>query len=131
MKAKPYREDSGGYKPCAPEDATHVALEMPGPLAQRLMPVILHGARRDYGRQPVWSWNGDTEKPTLKPSILTKGVMPLTDEQRARHMKGGPLPPPVGIICHAWVNDGQVQFLADCTHELAGQTVPLLDVTWI
>ena len=33
-----------------------------------------------------------------------------------------------GVVCHSFVNDGQVQFLDDCTHELAGQTLLLLDV---
>lgn len=29
--------------------------------------------------------------------------------------------------CHTFVTDGKIQFLADCSHELAGQTVPLPD----
>lgn len=28
-------------------------------------------------------------------------------------------------ICHSFVTDGNIQFLSDCTHSLAGQTVPL------
>jgi hypothetical protein len=28
-------------------------------------------------------------------------------------------------ICHCFIRDGQIQFLLDCTHALAGQTVPL------
>lgn len=131
MKAKPYRDIGGSYKPCAPDEATHVALQMPGPLPQRLMPVIRRGSRKDCGRSPVWSWNGDTEKPTLKPSILTKSVAPMTDEQHARMMKGEALPPPVEVVCHTWVDDGKVYFLGDCTHELAGQTVDLLEVDWL
>ncbi|MGC4033677.1 MAG: hypothetical protein QM754_18485 [Tepidisphaeraceae bacterium] len=27
--------------------------------------------------------------------------------------------------CHSFVRDGQIEFLGDCTHELAGKTVPL------
>lgn len=32
------------------------------------------------------------------------------------------------IVCHTWINDGKVQFLSDCSHEFAGQTLDLLDV---
>ena len=28
-------------------------------------------------------------------------------------------------VCHSFVTDGNIQFLSDCTHSLAGQTVPL------
>jgi hypothetical protein len=28
-------------------------------------------------------------------------------------------------ICHSFIKDGMIQFLDDCTHALAGQTVPL------
>ena len=26
-------------------------------------------------------------------------------------------------VCHSFVTDGRIQFLGDCTHKLAGQTV--------
>jgi hypothetical protein len=29
--------------------------------------------------------------------------------------------------CHSFVTNGKIQFLADCTHKLAGQTVELPD----
>ena len=51
----------------------------------------------------VWTWNEDYEKPTVSPSI---------------HY---PDPP----VCHFFIRDGQIQFLGDCAHELAGQTVPM------
>ena len=28
-------------------------------------------------------------------------------------------------VCHSFVNNGRIQFLLDCTHHLAGQTVNL------
>jgi len=28
-------------------------------------------------------------------------------------------------ICHSFIRDGKIQFLGDCTHALAGQTVDL------
>lgn len=110
MKALPRVLKDGGYYTCEPKDATHVELNMPGPLAFRIIPVQIGGTRAGTGN---WSWNGDTAKPTLKPSILTKWD----------YRNGEPRQ-----ICHTFVNDGQVQFLADCTHEFAGQTLDLLEV---
>lgn len=31
--------------------------------------------------------------------------------------------------CHTWVNDGKAQFLPDSTHEHAGKTLDLLEVS--
>src|SRR5436309_254590 len=30
-----------------------------------------------------------------------------------------------GDVCHSFVRDGLIEFLGDCTHPLAGRTVPL------
>ena len=110
MKAKPFRMSDGVYHPCEPRYATHVQLRMPGPIPNRMIPVMIGGTRAGTGN---WTWNGDTEKPTLKPSIATRTTFTVRDGE---------------VVCHTFVNDGMVQFLSDCTHELAGQTLPLLDV---
>ena len=107
MKAKPYKMEGSDRVECAPQEATHVMLHMLGPWPNRLLPVIQHGNRRDHER-PVWTWNGDTEKPTLRPSILT----------------GTPGTP----VCHTWITDGRAIYLPDCSHEYAGQTHDLLEV---
>ena len=52
-----------------------------------------------------WTFNGNTEKPTVTPSIRVTSH-PIT-------------------CCHLFITDGQIQYLADCTHELAGKTVPM------
>jgi len=57
---------------------------------------------------PLWSFNNDLEKPTLKPSVLVRW-----NEGDEKH------------ICHSFVTDGRIRFLNDCTHELAGKTVDL------
>lgn len=67
---------------------------------------------------PRWTFNKDYQRPTLTPSILAKGAIPLDDEDG---WDGN-------AICHSFVTDGQIQFLGDCTHALAGQTVPLPDI---
>lgn len=56
-----------------------------------------------------WEWNGSLNSPTLKPSVLVN--------------VGGSNP--TAPICHTFITDGKIQFLNDCTHALAGQTVPI------
>lgn len=75
----------------------------------------------------AWGFNGNGDRPTFTPSILFQGVKELTDEQLAIYYRGEPLPEPVPMRCHSFVTDGQIQFLSDCTHSMAGQTVPLAD----
>lgn len=110
MKAQPLRADDDGiYHNCEPEEATHLMLDLPGPMRVRVLGVVLSGSRdkaTERRREPVWSWNGSVDAPTVRPSILTKGIG----------------------VCHSFVNDGKVQFLNDCTHEHAGKTMDLLDV---
>lgn len=86
-----------------------------------------HMIRIGTGPGPRWGYNGNAEKPTFRPSILVRGVNHLTDEQHAAYMRGEGLPPPIPLVCHMFVTDGNIQFLADCTHALAGQTVPMPD----
>lgn len=105
MKAKPLKLTSSGYEPCSIEETTHLQFNVPGPIPTRIIPVIQKGTRAGTG---CWSWNGDTEKPTIKPSVLTW----VNDR----------------IRCHSFINDGKVQFLSDCTHQYANQTLDLLDV---
>lgn len=104
MKAQPLQAVKGGYFVCDAAEATHVRLHFPGPIPNRIIPVVLHGPRSGT---PCWTWNGNVEHPTLRPSILSE------------------CPP---HRCHTFVADGRVQFLSDCSHELAGQTVDLLEV---
>lgn len=72
----------------------------------------------------VWTFNGDMQKPTVHPSILVRGREPLTDDEVDRVMSGERIDKP-DTICHSFVRDGRIQFLSDCTHKLAGQTVDM------
>jgi len=54
----------------------------------------------------AWTWNGDLVKPTANPSLLIN------------KSGGGDSP-----RCHLFISEGKLRFLADCTHDLAGQTV--------
>jgi len=126
MKALPLKLEDRTYSLCTPAEATHIALQFPGPLPRRLLPVILKGSRRS---SPCWSWNGDVEIPTLKPSIRTSGSRDITDTEADRICAGGRVEVEKHV-CHSQVNDGVVKFLGDSTHVLAGIEVPLEDVEW-
>jgi hypothetical protein len=79
-----------------------------------------------------WSFNGDYDRPTFSPSVLV-----TSGHYVPRFKKGDNCwctynaehpdePAPYKCErCHTWVRDGQITFLSDCTHELAGTTVPL------
>lgn len=59
---------------------------------------------------PVWEWDGNLEAPTVNPSILVSWT--YGEERLPR-------------VCHSFLRGGRWQFLADCTHELAGQTADM------
>jgi hypothetical protein len=110
MKAKPVKRLGNlGYVQCPVEEATHVTINIPGPTGRLTLPVMLKGTREGTNN---WTWNGSTDFPTLRPSVLTEGCNIRSNSFR----------------CHSWINDGHAQFLSDSSHELAGQTVELLDV---
>lgn len=73
---------------------------------------------------PNWSFNGDYDRPTFSPSILVTGKRRITDDEYDRIMAGEVVDVP-DMRCHSFVVDGQIQFLGDCSHELAGKTIPL------
>lgn len=84
----------------------------------------------------AWGWNGSADRPTFTPSVLARGRR-MTAKGRADHEAwveaGCPKPAPESFdgedyVCHSFVADGKIQFLGDCTHHLAGQTVPLADL---
>lgn len=93
----------------------------------------------DPNRQgPIWGFNGDYDRPTFTPSVLVRGIRSpsgadvMTDDEDEEYdalfAQGGRdavLTSRFGSCCHSFVTDGQIQFLGDCTHSLAGQTVPL------
>lgn len=75
-----------------------------------------------------WGWNRDVERPTFTPSILVKGKRRITEDEYQRIKNGEDVKIPK-LICHSFVTDGQIRFLNDSTHDLAGQTVELPDWT--
>jgi hypothetical protein len=79
---------------------------------------------------PCWDWNGDADLPTFSPSILVNyhhWVPPVTPANLADWQRKPWPQEKRHHVCHAFVREGRVEFLGDCTHALAGQTVPLPD----
>lgn len=64
-----------------------------------------------------WTWDGNLEAPTLSPSILSSHAF----------YRGEGLPPR-SFVCHSFLRAGVFDFLGDCTHQLAGQQVPIPDL---
>lgn len=79
---------------------------------------------KQNGVGAVWSFNGDMERPTFSPSLLIRFTRDITNEEHTRIMAGEKLNIPQ-TVCHSFVRDGQIEFLSDCTHHLAGKTVPM------
>jgi len=66
---------------------------------------------KPFDTQQIWDYNHNPKSPTFSPSLLNTCDNPQSKEVIKR--------------CHLFVNNGQIQFLNDCTHELAGQTVEM------
>jgi hypothetical protein len=60
-----------------------------------------------------WTFSGDVERPTFAPSML---------------VHENPMANPPGPRCHSFVRNGRIEFLSDCTHTMAGQTVDLPEI---
>ena len=71
---------------------------------------MAHMIQFGEGDGPRWTWNQNAERPTFQPSILVRRN--YGEDQHPQ-------------VCHSFVTDGRIQFLGDCTHALAGQTVPI------
>lgn len=88
-----------------------------------------------YAHGPVWQFNGDAERPVFSPSLLMQRNQwhpPVTPENLAQ-WRAAPWPQEQrAYVCHSFIGcngaqPGEIIFLADSTHALAGQTVPLPD----
>lgn len=91
----------------------------------------LHRVRVGPAATPSWAYNGNPDAPTFSPSVLVRHshwVPPVTGENLAEFKRSPWTQTKVDDVCHSFVTDGRIQFLSDCTHALAGQTVELLDL---
>lgn len=70
---------------------------------------------KPFDNQPVWGYNHNPKSPTFTPSLLNTWDKPNTGEVVKR--------------CHLFVTNGSIQYLNDCTHNLAGQTVEMKTIS--
>jgi hypothetical protein len=84
--------------------------ECPG--CKQMHRVIVKWGSKSGRTEPEWSFNGSLDRPTFSPSLLVQWNSPDKN-----------------FVCHSFIRDGQIQFLNDCTHALAGKTVDLPEVT--
>jgi hypothetical protein len=75
-----------------------------------------------------WDFDGNESAPTFSPSILMDEVRIPADADPttvvAPYKPGDVFSP----RCHSFVRSGRIEFLGDCSHALAGQTVPLPEI---
>lgn len=102
-----------------------------------------HSIQTGEGVGPRWGWDSSADKPTFTPSVLVTWTEPanlhnheamqrdLAEAQRRRDAgEQNVKVPQADRVCHSFVVDGQMQMLGDCTHALAGQTVPIPPWPW-
>lgn len=83
----------------------------------------LHQVLVAHHTRPVWTWNGDLEKPVFGPSLLVSyPANPDAGDDFAEWRKER--------VCHSFIGcngaqPGEIIFLGDCTHALAGKVVPI------
>ena len=77
--------------------------------------------RPDQG--PQWQFNGDVDKPTFTPSLLNRWGKHADPTWEPPDDKPG-----WNGTCHLYVTNGQIIYLGDCTHHLAGKTVEMEDI---
>lgn len=77
--------------------------------------------------RPAWGFNQDYANPTFTPSLLVRTGMYAAPEWFAALEEGEDkeFHRKHSTICHSFITNGQMQFLTDSTHALAGQTVAL------
>lgn len=115
-------------------DGGRVGFWCPG--CEELHQITVRDAPNRQG--PSWTYNGNPDSPTFSPSVLVRGVrIEGGNEEMDRILDSYKLPEErermladkrINTVCHSFVTDGRIQFLGDCTHAIAGQTVDLPDI---
>ena len=101
----------------------------------------LHAIQYGDGSGPRWGWDGNESAPTFTPSVLVRSGH-HTDHHKpgdpcwctfnAEDKADGTLKPGEAMFtcnrCHCFIRAGQIEFLGDCSHHLANQTVPMVEL---
>lgn len=98
-----------------------------------------HGGLVNTSERPNWDFNGNYDRPTFSPSFLIRSghYVPgfKSDENGGtcwcKYNEAHPDEPSpfTCSVCHTFVRDGKIEYLSDCTHEFAGQTIEMIDDT--
>lgn len=107
-------------------DCPGCALHSEGSFGAHVLPVdwTPPGMERSphIASRPRWGFNGDMEQPAFSPSILSRQSGAVVDGVRSPD-----------FVCHSFIGcngaqPGQIIFLGDCTHALAGKVVDLPEI---
>ncbi len=82
----------------------------PGCKGEHAVPVLVN--KKQANR---WEWNGDLEKPTIRPSV--KHTYPESFYQAHPNVKH--------FCCHYHITNGVLEYCGDCSHDQSGQNVPM------
>lgn len=66
-----------------------------------------------------WTLLSPVDSPTIAPSIKET----VNPKEHADYQPQHPT-----TVCHCVIEQGKIRFCDDCTHELAGQTLPMEDI---
>ncbi len=73
---------------------------------------------RPFRNGARWTWDGNGAAPSFSPSMnIRVGPYPQSSK-KAGHVD----------VCHYFVRAGRIEYLGDCTHVMAGQTVDMPDL---
>ena len=76
---------------------------------------ICPGCDEVHAFNDTWQFNQDFENPTISPSFLMRGTRFVSEHSTKQEP----------YVCHSFIKEGKIQYLGDCTHKLANQTVEL------
>lgn len=91
------------------------------------------GCKEEHVITPAWGWNGSYDKPTFTSSHITwsghydpSGRGGCWCEFNKNLIAKGEEPSKFTCKrCHSMIKDGKQEYLGDCTHDMAGQTVDI------
>jgi len=90
-----------------------IGYELKCPGCKELHFIYVRGASKHMEvKVPEWDFNEDLKSPTFSPSLLLRSNHGESNSRR---------------VCHSFIRNGSWQFLNDCTHDLAGKTVPMVN----
>lgn len=90
------------------------------------------GKTRSRYLKQTWTLTGTLQCPTVAPSVLVRSGHYADGDRTTCYCNYSEQHPGKTTAykcqrCHSFIREGKIQFLADCSHALAGKTVDLPD----